>query len=259
MLITLYGPDDYRRIRKKQQIIGEFLKKHSSLGLEKFDCANEEALLKLQEFGRNESLFDPQRLAVLDAAWEAPEGFLSEWLPKFENSKTVTILLAESEVPKKDLNFLLKAPAIAQEFEPLEGKAWEQFIVSEAKMRGVSLAPDAAQLLSDAYAGDNWRLITELERFVGEKRTIQRKELEELGVEIRPEFFALARRFGYGDKKTRLAVLEAMFLSRDPAAKIFNILSAMTPGAIGRFATYDAAVKSGKLEYEEALTDLTIS
>jgi len=61
------------------------------------------------------------------------------------------------------------------------------------------------------------------------------------------------------EAKTRLAALEELFLTRDPAAKIFNILSAFAPNRAAQFAEYDYAIKNGKLDYEEALTDLALS
>ena len=50
-------------------------------------------------------------------------------------------------------------------------------------------------------------------------------------------------------------------LETDEPAKIFNMLSAFAkaPEEKIKMADYDVAIKSGKLEYEEALLDLVIS
>jgi hypothetical protein len=58
----------------------------------------------------------------------------------------------------------------------------------------------------------------------------------------------------------RLAILEKLLESGDPAM-IFNIL-AVSPYADAdwkkRIADYDASIKSGKLEYEEVLLELSL-
>ena len=45
----------------------------------------------------------------------------------------------------------------------------------------------------------------------------------------------------------------------ESAAKIFNIISALWPQKTPQFAAYDRAIKMGKMDYEEALTDLVLS
>jgi DNA polymerase III delta subunit len=260
MIIFLYGADDYRRTREKRAIIEKFLKKHSPLGAKAFDCAEESAIEKLKEFSRNTGLFDSQRLAVLESAWEVPESELKEWLESIRASKVVTAIVSESKTPEKGFTFLKKEPVLAKEFEPLEGAAWAKFIAAEAKERGVSLASDALKLLADAYEGDSWRLATELERLASlGVKTVTKKDLEALDVEIAPEFIGLVKQFSYGDKRARLATLEAMLLSREPAQKIFYILSGFSPKQVQKFAAYDIAIKNGKLDYEDALADLALS
>ena len=44
----------------------------------------------------------------------------------------------------------------------------------------------------------------------------------------------------------------------DPAAKLFNILGSQWKEKTAQMAELDFAVKSGKLEYEEALVDLIL-
>jgi DNA polymerase III delta subunit len=260
MIVFLHGNDDYRRTREKQAVVEKFLKKHSPLGVKSFNCEEEGAIGKLKEFSRNTGLFDTQRLAVLESAWEAPEKELKELLESVKNSKTITALLSEHDAPKKEFAFLKKEPVIVKEFEVFKGAVWTKFVAAEAKERGVTLAPDAAQFLAGAYEGDSWRLATELERIaaLGEK-AISKKDLEALDVEIAPEFFALIRSLSYGTREARLAALERLFLTREPAAKIFNVLSGMVPGAAARFAAYDLAIKNGKLDYEEALADVALT
>ena len=61
------------------------------------------------------------------------------------------------------------------------------------------------------------------------------------------------------DVRIRLRALEQLFLNNEPAAKIFNILSAQWYDRAEIVARYDLAVKSGKCEYEEVLLDMVLS
>jgi hypothetical protein len=56
----------------------------------------------------------------------------------------------------------------------------------------------------------------------------------------------------------RLRALETLLAQSDPAAKIFNILASQWKEKTLQIADYDFAVKSGKLEYEEAVLDLVL-
>ena len=50
-----------------------------------------------------------------------------------------------------------------------------------------------------------------------------------------------------------------MLALNDPPAKLFNILASQWQEKILQIAELDFAVKSGKMEYEEALLELIIS
>ena len=58
----------------------------------------------------------------------------------------------------------------------------------------------------------------------------------------------------------KLKDLEKLFLQKEAPAYIFNSLSYRASGrAAVRLADYDISIKSGGLDYEEALTDFLIS
>ena len=63
---------------------------------------------------------------------------------------------------------------------------------------------------------------------------------------------------GLGDLRGRLTALERMFAENEPPAKVFNIIAYQLPGRLEEMAAYDLAVKSGKMDYEEALLDLVL-
>ncbi len=267
MIIFLYGSDDYRRSQKKRDLIAEFKKKHSALGLATFDFEKKDAATALAEFARNQSIFETAKLAILENVFEEFSGvarvkelakILQPFLEGGVASKSVTILLAERDKPVKALAFLAEKPAIFQKFENLEGAAWEQFIAAEAKKLGMALATDAVRFLATIYAGNAWALVTELQKLSGLKSSITKADLDTFDLEAAPNYWALLNGVKSPDLRARLYALEKLLALNDPPAKLFNILASQWGQKLAQFAEYDFAVKSGKLEYEEALVEAVL-
>jgi DNA polymerase III delta subunit len=280
MIIFLYGPDDYRRLQKKRDLIAEFRRKRSDLALGVFDFETKEGVDDFLGFARSGSLFEPMKLAVLDNAFEmasdgkagAAAGKLAKLLEPFVADKAINILLAERDKPVKALGFLLEKPVISQKFENLEGAEWLAFAAAEAKKLGVRLAPAATQFLATVFAGNSWALATELQKLsgwqpsgaggVGASRAIDKKDLEAFDLEAAPDYWMLLNGLKSFDARVQLSTLERLFAMNDAPAKIFNILASqwkdLSKNSAAQMAEFDFAVKSGKLEYEEALVDLVI-
>jgi len=261
MIIFLYGPDDYRRSEKKRSLIAEFTKKRSEIGLSVFDLEEKVALEKLGEFLKTQSIFETAKLAVLENAFELDAPKLAKLLKPFIEEKNTTLLIAGKDKPVKALAFLLEKPVFAQKFEALTGAEWTAFIVAEAKKNDVQLTPAAAQFLGTVYGGNTWGLITEIEKLCGFKNgvAIDKKDLDIFDFEVAPNYWGLINGLKNYDIKNRLYAFETMLAANDPPAKIFNILAAQWQEKIPHMAEYDLAVKSGKVDYEEALVDLLIS
>jgi DNA polymerase III delta subunit len=263
MIIFLYGPDDYRRIQKKKEIIAEFIKKKSNLGLGIFDLQEKGSLDALGAFLETQPLFVSARLAVLENAFEIEPETLAAVLRPMVAEKGLQILVAEHDKPLKALAFLLDEPVLCQKFETLEAPEFSQFITAEGAKRGVALAAPAAQFLATVYAGNSWAAVTELEKLASfaaaqEKRTLEKHDLDALDLEAAPNYWALLNGIKSFDIRNRLFALETLFSMNDPAAKIFNIVSAQAGEKMPLMATYDLAIKSGKVEYEEALVDFVL-
>lgn len=261
MIIFLYGQDDYRRTEKKKSVIEEFQKKHSVFGIGSFDLSSDENMPQFHDFVRSQSIFDPARLTIVENAFEsANKEALAKELKELAKAPKTTVLLSEREKPAKTLQFLLKPPALSQSFDILRGKEWESFVKEEARKRGVKLAESALSFFAAAYGGDSWRLVTELEKMRWiQKSIIEKEDLECLGLEIAPNFWNLLYGLREPDISQRTALLERVFAENEPPAKIFNILAAGWQEKVPAMARYDLAIKSGKLEYEEALVDLILS
>lgn len=271
MVIFLYGLDDYRRGQRKKYWITEFEKKYSGLSVGSFDLVEPFALENLKNFTRGQSIFEDKKLAIVDNLYEAEEKIAAKVLQllvvkKATDTNTTTFLFSEKKSPNKALRFLLEAPvrpgssqaAKVEEFENLAGSEWEKFIRAEALRLGAALADDAVRFLAEMYAGNGWALVTELEKLSSIGKAVSRKELEFAGLEIAPNYWAMVNSLKSYDIKNRLSALETLFASGDPPPKIFNILSSMWREKLPQMAEYDLKIKSGKLEYEEALVDLVL-
>lgn len=261
MILFLYGPDDYRRRAKREGVIAEFIKKHGPAGLGRFDV--EEGIDPIAAFLLNQSIFAPVRLLVLSNAFASEDKGLPSLLERYASDPSTTILLSESAKPPKPWSFLLakskgkaKPVILAQSFDLLKGTEWDAFIRSEAATRELSFTAPAFRLLSAAYSGDSWRLVTELDKLslLG-KRSLSESDLSDLALELEPDFWTFVNSFRSSRLGDRLAAMEGAFARNEPAAKLFHILAYQFKEKLPRFAAYDLAVKSGKLEYEEALVD----
>lgn len=275
MIIFLYGPDDYRREAKKREIVAEFQKKRSDLGIGRFDLVSEDGFKSLQEFLMSQSLFQPKKMAILDNGFELEAKVLKKILLEVLENKNITVLMSEKDKPVKALDFLLKEPVVNQKFENLEGKEWENFILKEAKRVEVKITAGALRFLAGVYQNNSWGLVTEFQKvkYLGNPAAFRQdlrqassgshveidvRDLEDLGVEQVPNFFSLILGFKNRNLSDRLWALEKIFSMNEPAAKIFNILAYQLPDKLQDMARYDLMVKSGKLEYEEALLNLVI-
>jgi DNA polymerase III delta subunit len=262
MIIFLFGPDDYRRAQKKKDVIAEFTRKRSSLGLRTFDFETKEEIAQFGEFEANRSIFDSAKLAVILNTFEVEAKELAKILKPLADRKDVTVLLSERDKPVKVLSFLIEEPSFSQKFENLEGSAWLGFVIVEAKKLGLALDAAAAQFLAEIYQGNSWALVTELEKLSSwslSPRIITKKDLDEFDLEAAPNYWALVTALKGVDPRGRLLALEKMLSLNDPPAKIFNILASQWQEKISQIAEYDFQVKSGKLEYEEALLELLVS
>jgi DNA polymerase III delta subunit len=261
MIIFLYGPDDYRRVEKKRSIIAEFEKKRSSIGMDNFDFEDKNAIERFGQFARTQSIFEAAKLAVLENAFELEAPKLAKLLKPFVERRDITILIVEKDKPVKALAFLLDKPTISQKFEQLAGAELIAFIKAEAKEREVNLSETAVQFLATIYETNTWALVTEIQKLSGFKggAKIERKDLAVFDMGIAPNYWGLLNGLKSYEIKNRLYSFEKMLAANDPAAKIFNILASQWQEKTPHMAEYDLAIKSGKVDYEEALVDLLIS
>ena len=261
MIILLYGPDEYRRLQKKNEVIAEFKKKHTSVALSRFDLSKEEEFASFTEFVGSQSLFDPKKLAILDNVFLSEEKELQNILKKAAKNPNVTVLVSEKNKSSENLTFLGRelANIKTQPFPYLTGAKWEVFVSELAKENGAALQPAALKFLAEVYQNDTWGLVTEIQKIaLLLKKNIELKDLEKLGLEVSPDFFGLLGGLKNQELDKRLVSLEKLFLLNAPMFKVFNMIAYQLPDKLGQMAKYDVLVKSGKLDYEEVLVDLVI-
>jgi len=261
MIIFLHGPDEYRRLQKKNWIIADFREKHDGVAVGRFDLAEKEEFPKFAEFIGSQSMFDPKKLAVLDNVFESPDKELSAVLKTAAKNPNTTVLVSEKNKSSEGLTFLAgKSVNIkGQDFPYLTGAKWEAFISELAKENSIALQAEAVKFLAEAYQNDTWSLVTEIGKISGlPKRSVGMKELETLDIEINPDYFGLLKNLRNYELGVRLASLEKLFLMNEAMPKIFNMIAYQIPDKLPQLAKYDVLVKSGKLEYEEVLVDLII-
>jgi DNA polymerase III delta subunit len=265
MILVFYGPDDYRRLQKIRAILAEFKKKHPQGAYARFDCGTAEERERFKEFAHTRSMFEPAKLSLLHGVGESGAKELARELKELAEQRELTIVIVERKKPESPFAFLVpgvaktrtKQPIEAQKFDFLEGAAWDAFALQEARARGTTLSPGAVRLLAEVYARDTWRLVTELDKLAGlSGQMVTEHDLGALGLETTPEFWGVVNGLKNPAASRRLEALEKLFAQKEPAQKIFHMIAYQWPEKLEAFAAYDRGVKSGKLDYEEALTDL---
>lgn len=268
MIFYLYGQDSYRRQAKLRELVEAYRKKYADTDLADFDLSEDENGWKgVKEYLGQPSMFVESKVAVVFGGGRVIE---KEWIDLLKSelkSKKTFILIVDPASPKKALQFLLKAPSVSHEYAALDGAALDLFVRKEAEKLSVSLNPDARRLFcrfAEKYKEDaSWIVVQNLAKLALLNRgtPIDAKGLEEvIERREREEVYSLARSILSGrDKKTRLTSLELLLLQNEAPAYIFNSMSFQSKGRdVLALADYDVLVKSGKLEYDEALLDFAL-
>ncbi len=262
MVIYLYGPDSYRRKTKVDSLLSEYKKKYPNADIFFADLEDApEDWRMVRDFLNQPSMFVDSKIAIVKYPQEVKE---KEWLKtikKYLKEEKTFLVLSDPKKPLKDFQFLLEAPSRAQEFKTLEGRLLEMFVRGEAKVRELEFAPDALALFVhyiESGEERSWNAVAELDKLalVSEGAPIAKDTLasyfnQSPAYEV---FRVTAQILASRDWKEKLSLLERLFLQNEASAYIFNSLGFGARGKnIVTLADYDIAVKSGKLEYEEAL------
>lgn len=260
MLVTLYGPDSYRRLQKLQTLTDLFIEKRGSHGHERIKLDEDSDLEKASNFLASVSMFSPKKLLILDEPFENVKGKdLKALVKDHEESSDVTIILNTTKKYPATFKFLSEDPNKLEEFPKLQGAKLKAFITNKAKELGVSLESKEIDLIAESLGADTWRIVTELERlaFAKPRDKFSGKDFDAETAYF-PALNTLKR--GFTEKERLIALEKLISIRRDDPGRVFNGL-AFKPGnekEADMYASYDVAVKSGKLDYEEVLLSIAL-
>lgn len=191
---------------------------------------------------------------------DAPKA-LADALKRTVEDPWCSVVVSTDTAPTSPFTFLKKEGKgmVVESFPRLTGEDLSAWLADEAHANGVTLTPEAARFLESAYGADTWSLATELRKLASrDGRKVTEDELAALGIEVAPDFIGGIRGLTAPSVAERLVALARLLASGEPAQKIFSMLPYWWPARLEMLANYDRGVKSGKLDYEEALTDILI-
>jgi DNA polymerase III delta subunit len=261
MITVLQGPDSYRRIRRSQQLVAEFRALYPHASVLRVGGEDDGADERFTEFVRSASLFEPRKLLVLDPLFQDGTKALAELLRRTTEDEHCAVVVHAETAPQSPFAFLKKEGKglVVELFPRLSGEELAAWMAAEARAQGVTLTPGAARLLSESYGSDTWSIATELQKlasYPGDR--VSEEDLAALGIDAAPDFISGIRGMTAPAVGDRLAALARLLASGEPAQKLFSMLPYWWSARLDLFATYDRGVKSGKLDHEEALTDILI-
>jgi hypothetical protein len=236
-----------------RDIVQKYTTKYPGGVVMTIDCEEEKAATTLQTALTNRGLFAKAALILLVNPAEATKELI-RILKGAATTTEVTVLVSAAKKLPKDFAFLY-AEGVGpkkQSFDELEGKELLSFLKSEAAALGYLVSDETVRAVSQLHGGDTWAALTELARashggVVG-------------GAQPSIDFVAAMGALMNGARvEQRLRALFLLLESEDPA-KIFNMAGGWARGGGKvRMADYDIAVKSGTLEYSEALLDYVLA
>lgn len=255
MIFFVYGKDSFRRGRRKREIFKEILKKYPKINYSFWSGEEDGIEVKIKEFLSAQGLFFEKRIALVDGA-ENLDGkkFVKEVLGFAEN-KDIALVIEYEGKPTKDFSPFTKAPVKFEEFNELSGAELTKYISVIAKELNIKLEPAAISKLVKSYGSNLWGIFTELQKIGAVTKTVKSQDVEALGFENVSEYWPTLNALRSTNLAVRLWALETLFLQGEPAVKTFSILAGSRGVDPKTFAEYDLLIKSGKLDFEEAIID----
>ncbi len=266
MVFFLYGQDSFRRHRRLQELIAPYKAKYSALDIQSFDLEDEpEGWATARDFLNQPSMFVESKVAIVK---EGTAVDVKEWVKALKEQVETPknfVFISQSNLPSQKFEFLLEKPVRSQEFKELEGGELEQFVRSELKSGNLKFDPAALGFFCSYVNSSEEKsalAVSEIEK-IGLMNLKEPVTLNDLRAVIawrsQERAYVLAQEILRAkDKKAGLKSLEKLLLEED-AAYAFNSLGFQARGeAAEALAGYDISVKSGGLEYEEALLDFIL-
>lgn len=231
MLLLVHGSEPYLIREKVRQIVDRAKERGiDDSAITEVNGAEVE-LPALREAFQAAALFSEQRLVVVRdwllsrSAGDADE--LAEATTAIPET-TIVVLAEYGEPDRRRSGFkrVLKQADKAWEFSRVDAGAAAQWVVREAKSRGVALAPGAAASLVGKAGTDLWNLSTELEKLASAADgPIDEALIDKLVTDEHPaDIFALVDAVGRRDATVALTHLGRLVEQGEPPLRIFAML-----------------------------------
>jgi len=270
MIVTLYGPDSYRRTQKLHELLDTYRKKYEHLDLHSADLnESPDGWQEVRDFLKQPSMFVQSKVAVVRNATAVTAKAWVETLKSQLERDRVVVFAVLPKAPPKKFSFLTKPPAKSQEFVELKGPTLRAFVQNELSARKLSLAPEAERFFLAylaAHDGRGWRTANELDKLsiATEARVSQPVSRADLRSLIpwtaREDMYQATRRLlSARDVSESIRTLEELLFREESADHVFNLLAYQAKGRTAVvLADYDVARKSGSLDYEECLLEFAL-
>jgi DNA polymerase III delta subunit len=267
MVVLLHGPDTYRRGRKLRELLAAFNAKYAHADVLAVDLEEDaDAWERARDFIVQPSLFSPAKALVVKESGVVTEVAWRKVLKYHKDDERFFLFVSDTVKPAKLFLFLTEPPAKVQEFPELTGRALSVFVRDTATRAGVTLSPEAARGLVARFEGRegaSWSVAHELEKLAlaGLPEPISVEEVRRvMAPDDAPEVSSGARvLLGNAPLLKKLLTLESILVAGVAPSYLFNSLAYQARGnQVVRLAELDVSVKSGGLEYEEALTEFVL-
>lgn len=263
MLIFLSGENSYERSRYASALLEEFLKKHGSLGVRKFDFY-EDTVPDFIEFIRSRSMFNPIKLAFLgnisiSFPQKSEEESFQKAVESVKEDEETVVLISTEKIPEL-FEPLAAGSSINKKFPLYDEAELRGFLKKEGKRRGLLLSDADCDNLTYGYGRDLQSLINEIDRLSLSGESLDKDNYA--GTDL----FALVNNIRFGRNKAQKLLALELILSKlgVDSSHAFNLMTSFAPKTMSPedwfklLSDYDILVKSGKIGYEEALLDLAL-
>lgn len=271
MLIYLYGKDSYRRQKKLSSILDSYKKKHQNSDVETFNLEEDESeWQEAKDFLRQPSMFSDSKIVVVKEGTKVDKKSWTSVLKEYKDKKDAFILITDSsKKPKKKFKFLIEEDENirSQKFKELKGKSLKAFVYKLFKEEGVRLDKKAESFFLsylEAHDSKSWLAVNEIKKISlsGFDNPVSLTDVEKLISWIpKGKMFNETRKlFRSGASPgLKLPVLEKLISRNESNPHVFNMLGVQAKGQSNSIlADLDIKIKSGQLEYEEALLDFVL-
>ena len=184
MLVFLYGRDGYRLKQGLDKIIEEYKSKHTSgMSFSILDASDgllSDTLAKLEDLVKTISFFNEKRLVVVKNPFLINDGLsalIKKWGLAGDKERIIVCVeyQSEGELNKKYKGFWTMLAAktnLVNNFESLDGKRLESWVVKETAGHGKKIDVVTVQRLIWRAGGDSWLLSQEINKLVNYKDAV---------------------------------------------------------------------------------------